>query len=158
MFVNFTALADTTNLPNAQTVNTATVAGAIPDLDGPTGPRPPETTPAPTKSDTEPVQIFNPTGIALAGYAVTATDGGASITWETASEQAIAGFNVLRASGEAAVQVNADLILAQYAGGGSGASYSIVDSGLGQGAYVYTLEIVKLDGSTERVEIGSLTK
>ena len=43
VFVNFTALADTTGLPNAQTVNTATVAGAIPDLDGPNNPRPPET-------------------------------------------------------------------------------------------------------------------
>jgi uncharacterized repeat protein (TIGR01451 family) len=157
VFVNFTALADTTGLPNQVTINTARAEGALPDLDGPTGTRPPETTPVPPQEDAEPVEVLNPTGITLAGFAVTPGEGGAVVTWETASEVEIAGFNLLRVRGEEAAQVNADLIVAQFAGGGSGAAYSIADGGLGQGAYAYILEIVKLDGSTERVELGSLT-
>ena len=130
VFVDFTAMADTTLLPNQETVNLARVEGARADLDGPGGPRPPETTPLPAQEASDGVQIIQPTGVEITGLNAVAQDGGVLLAWETASENNIVGFNVLRsADGGEPVAVNAELIVAQYAGADSGAAYSFVDSG-----------------------------
>ena len=145
--VNFIAKADTTLQQGGVTVNRAIVSGALIDPDGPTGPLPPAgpTTP---KEDTEPVQVLLPTGIALAGFNVAAADGGVLVTWDTASELDIVGFSVVR--GDAPL---GDFIVAAKAGSGEGAAYSFLDGNPGAGSYV--LEIYKVDGSVERVELGT---
>ena len=90
----------------------------------------------------------NATGVALAGFTVTAEGSTVSLTWETASEAEIIGFNVLRmAEGGAFVLVNAEFIPATYAGQGAGAAYALRDDGLPAGAYTYRLEVIGLDGS-----------
>ena len=88
------------------------------------------------------------TGVTLAGSSVTATDGGVLVAWDTASELDIVGFSVVR--GDVPV---ADFIAAEHAGASEGASYSVLDAAPGSGGYV--LLIYKLDGSQERVELGS---
>jgi hypothetical protein len=145
--VRFTAKADTTLLPGGVTINRAILQGVKVDPDGPTGPLPP-VGPLPTKEETEPVQVIQPTGVTLAGFGVAATDGGVLVTWDTASELDIVGFSVVR--GDAPV---GDFVAAAKAGANEGASYSLLDESPGAGGYV--LEIYKLDGSVERVDLGS---
>ena len=145
--VRFTAKADTTTLQNSQTINQAIVSGALIDLDGPTGPLPPAgpTTP---KNDTEPVQVIQPTGITLAGFSVAAADGGILVTWNTVSEHNIVGFKVARGSASLG-----DFVNAAKAGTNEGTTYKFLDKQPGTGRYA--LEVYKLDGSVERVDLGS---
>ena len=87
------------------------------DLDGRSGPRPPETTPLPPQEASDGIQITQPTGVEITGLNAVAEDGGVLLTWETASENDIVGFNVLRSTdGGEFVAVNAELIVAQYVG------------------------------------------
>jgi len=145
--VHFTAKADTTLQSGGVTINLALVSGALIDPDGPTGPLPPAgpTTP---KEETEPVVLIQPTGVRLAGFSVTTADGGVLVTWNTASEVGIAGFNVVR--GDAPV---GDFVAAAKAGANAGASYKLLDKNPGAGGYA--LNILKADGSVQRVDLGS---
>jgi uncharacterized repeat protein (TIGR01451 family) len=149
--VTFKALKDTEGKP---TVNTAKVEGAVPDLDGPDGPRPPETTPLPPLEEPEPVEILNPTGMSMGAVSVSRTGARVQLTWQTLSEAQILGFNVLRKDGGAWITVNAELILPAHAGAEVGAAYEFTDSQFGARTE-YALEVVKLDGSTERIGLGS---
>ena len=60
------------------------------------------------------------------------------ITWRSASEAEIIGYNVLRAAGAGDLTpVNAELIPAARAGQDSGSDYLFRDDGLAPGVYVY---------------------
>jgi len=158
VLITFTALADTHNvgLPGDETVNSATVSGALVDLDGPGGPGGDQSMPTVVATDT--VEIINPTGIALAGFWAEAQPGGALLTWQTAGESGLLGFNLLRSLAEAVardgrpafVRVNTALIPAQAPGADLGGTYAYQDDGLAAGTYTYLLEIVRLDGRVER--------
>ncbi len=76
---------------------------------------------------------------------VTVGPDGVLIAWETADESAILGFNVLRDG----VVVNAELILAGASGVNAGADLYLLDAGAPGAAYV--LEVIKLDGTVERI-------
>jgi len=66
----------------------------------------------------------------------------------------VLGFNVLRGlSADTLQPVNAELILAQLAGVNGGAAYSFADAAA-SGRYVYALEVIGLDGSVTRIQLG----
>ncbi len=151
VFVNFIAVADTTLLPNSKTVNIAVVPqqGTMVDPDGPTGGIPPAPSPVPDKTAEDGIQIINPTGVALARAGLTVTAEGVQVSWDTADESAILGFNILR-GGQA---VNAELILAATPGARLGAAYTFVHAAATD-TQGYALEIVGLDGRTKVIELG----
>ncbi|MBM4432000.1 MAG: hypothetical protein FJ026_16875 [Chloroflexi bacterium] len=148
--ITFTARADTTLLPpDGKTVNTAVVhdAWADPDGDGPQGP----VIPLPEKEASDRVRIETPTaveGVVLASLRAEALPEGVRISWETADEASILGFNVQREAGDGErVEVNEAFLFA--VGAGEGAAYAVLDDGVVSGTtYEYLLEVQLLDGTT----------
>ncbi len=99
-----------------------------------------------------------PTAVTMNGFAAEPAEGGAQVTWQTADESDILGFNVLRRSTDfgregsagAYSAVNAELITAAYMGLAQGNSYSYLDTDVRPGeTYQYQIEIIKLDGASE---------
>ena len=147
--INFTARGDTSALPNPhETVNAVTVANAVADPDGPSGPLP-ALAPLPTAQSSDGVAIYIPTGVTIEWFDAVVESGGVLVTWRTASETEIVGFNVLRQTTAATefVKVNPQLLVAEHAGQNLGAAYAFRDTRLQPGGYTYRLEAVKLDGS-----------
>ncbi len=145
----FKTLRDTTGLPGEQTPNTVTAYNVWGDADGPSGPLD-SVIALPDKSSTAPVGVFMPTGVGMTGFDATATAEGIAVTWETAEEANIAGFNVLRKVGDGELAViNSELLFAQNAGANQGAAYSFVDADQLEGVVTYALQVVRLDGSVE---------
>ena len=88
------------------------------------------------------------------GNAVVAlNDAGAVVAWDTVGEQQILGFNVLVLKDGAWTQANAEFISAEFAGLEAGRSYSFTIDAPEAGAQ-YALEVVLLDGSVSRIELG----
>ena len=91
-----------------------------------------------------------PTGVEIAGVQAAAQADGIVLIWQTANEAQIMGFNVLRqVEGGEPLQANVELIFAEYAGAGAGASYVFTDSGLPPDTYTYMLQIIRFDGTSE---------
>ena len=150
VIVTFKAIADTTDLPDHETVNTALVDSAWADPDG-FGPLE-ALEELPGQETSEGVEINLPTGLTLAALSGVARPDGVLIAWETASELHIVGFNVLRreAGGELQV-VNDEFIFAACAGASGGAAYAYQDKQTVSGTtYEYVLEMVKSDGSVQQ--------
>ena len=148
--VNFTAKAATDQLPNHQTINTATAHDVKADPDGPNGPNGP-IAPLDDQSDDAPVGILNPVGEPMGGFSAITSGGSVQLRWQSESESNILGFNILRKSGTGSYErVNDSLIFARNAGADAGASYRFIDRSVSGGAYTYQLEIVRLDGGVER--------
>ena len=155
--VTFEALKDTTGLTNGVTVNTATVANAWADPDGPDDPLGPDI-PLPEKSDDAGIQIILPTGLAMASFAAEWQDAEVLVTWTTLSELDIVGFNVQRShSGAEFVTLNPELFVAASAGSNGGNIYDFRDTSalLGE-AYQYRLEIMLSDGHVQRYGLQEL--
>ncbi len=104
---------------------------------------------------TDSVQYIGiPTAVSLVTFNATASaDHKVLLTWETASELDIVGFNLYRAEavdGQQA-QLNADLIPGQMPGSPSGAAYEHMDETVQPGAtYWYWLEGVDAQGAPTR--------
>ncbi len=148
----FTAKADTTNLlPDGQTENRARVEGALIDPDGPGGALPP-LLPLPAKEASDRVEIFKPTGVGA--YGLTAhvqADDSVVVSWKTASEANLLGFNVLRSATEAGPYgaVNDGVLLAAQSGMNAGNPYVFRDETADGKSYWYKLEVLRVDGITE---------
>jgi len=159
VIVTFTAKADThhVGLPNDETEDTATAHDVRADPDGPGGPLLEETLPA--ESATDGVGIEFPTGVVLVSLNGVARPDGVLVTWQTASELEVLGFNLLRAeAGSEWVLLNEVLIFAECAGAEWGADYGYRDGAVALGTtYYYLLEIVKSDGSVERYDVPAVT-
>ena len=82
------------------------------------------------------------TAVAVRGLAASAQRDGIAISWRTASEARIAGFNVYR--GE--TRINGQIIPAKHAGASGGASYRVLDRSALPGSRTYRLEVVRIDG------------
>ncbi|RLT40063.1 MAG: hypothetical protein DWI57_09120, partial [Chloroflexi bacterium] len=95
VIANFVSIKDTGSLTNSETINVATVSGAISDPDGP-GVAPTSPTPLPDQSSQDVVEIINPTAVLLANSQVSLGDNGALLAWQTVSEANVAGFHLLR--------------------------------------------------------------
>jgi hypothetical protein len=92
---------------------------------------------------------FGSTAVDLASFVATAQDTGVLITWTTATEIDLLGFNLYRAESFAGawIQVNEDLIPSQASGGPVGANYQFVDGFVEPGMiYYYWLEAVSSSG------------
>ena len=87
---------------------------------------------------------LGPTGVELASFAARRAKGGVTVSWRTANERNITGFNVWRAG----KKLNRSLIAAKRSGTVAGATYRIVDRKARAGvAYTYRLQAVARDGS-----------
>lgn len=150
IIVNFTARAATDPEPDHVTINTAVVHDDWADPDGASGPAPAIV--LPDQSDDASVQIVNPVAEELIDFSALTAGNAVRLRWTTASESNILGFNILRQNeGEAAfTQVNDAIIFARQAGADVGAAYDFVDRRRAEGATLYALEIIHLDGSVER--------
>ena len=101
----------------------------------------------------------------MAGFAAAPDANGVMVSWQTASELQMVGFNVLRSSLDSTrkggsaewVTVNEALIFAEFSGAANGAVYTFVDAGVEAGFYSYVLEIVRPDGSAERYGLAQVT-
>lgn len=84
--------------------------------------------------------------------------GGILVSWETSSEQALVGFNVLRERGDGAEAVRVNPVWIPSLGEASGpASYSFFDAGATSGvAYRYRIEAVTLEGLKSQSETVAL--
>ncbi|MBN1261123.1 MAG: hypothetical protein JXB35_10620, partial [Anaerolineae bacterium] len=94
--------------------------------------------------------ILTPTAVTLAAFEAAAQPGGVLITWETASEIDLLGFNVLRSENGAGprLPLNKAPIPAQFPGGGLGALYTYLDdTALPATGYDYWLEVLQADGA-----------
>lgn len=97
----------------------------------------------------------SPTVVDIASFTAETTSGGTVVLrWETVSEIDIVGFNILRSDdgGRTYAQRNPSLIAAQSSGSSVGALYAFTDAAVpASGRYLYLLEVVRRDGSRERV-------
>ena len=159
VIVWFNAGDDTTALPNGDTLNIATVIGALPDPDGPLGPLPQWTSPLPTDEATAGVEILNPTGLGVYGLSARPLGLDVVIRWKTASEASIIGFNVLRSEQKWMAgpmifeQVGAGMVEAAHAGSNSGQTYSVTDATADAGhSYRYVLEVYGRSGIVEELD------
>lgn len=145
--VEFVARLDTTLLPGSATDNTAEGKGV--DAGGQT---------VPDKSDTASVQIFNPTGIALADRGVAFANDVVTLSWETVDESQIVAFNLYRVDLYGGrVQLNGQPIEAQKAGQTTGALYSYEDATVDGGfIFRYELELLTSDGAADLFGMGSV--
>jgi hypothetical protein len=94
-----------------------------------------------------------PTGVEMVGFGARRSAGGVLVTWETASEVEMLGFRVLRRSSDGSdfAAIHPDLIFASHGGAAAGSEYAFLDRrAQGPGGVTYQLEIMKLDGSSER--------
>jgi len=80
--------------------------------------------------------------------------GGALVSWDTATERGLLGFNVLRSRADRAGAVRVNPVWIPSVGESSGpAAYSFFDAGAEPGvAYRYEIEAVTLEGLTSRSE------
>jgi hypothetical protein len=90
-----------------------------------------------------------PTAVTLAGFSVDQKPGRVIVSWQTAQEIDLLGFNLYRSSelGGERQRLNGTLIVAQWMGGLGGTTYEFDSAGLAPGsAYYYWLEVVSMDG------------
>jgi len=150
VIVNFIAKNQTSDLPDDITLNTARAHDIVADPDGPNGANTITATLA-DQSSSDSVNIHNPVGESMGGFSLVSSRSAVMLKWQSASEINIFGFNVLRSdNGGTFEKINTEIILAQHAGADIGASYHLIDQPDFDGHYRYQLEILHLDGTTER--------
>jgi subtilisin-like proprotein convertase family protein len=92
----------------------------------------------------------NPPPLAVGVSRFAASSRGAQVTlsWRTAVESTILGFNLFRSAGGSTERVNRSLIQAHRAGSPAGSAYRFVDTHVRRGvSYTYRLQLVHRDGS-----------
>jgi M6 family metalloprotease-like protein len=90
------------------------------------------------------LSTVRPTALILTAFNVAGQDGEMQLSWETAFESTLLGFNVYRADSAQAIpaKLNPLLIPSQY-GGANGGSYTFADPGAAAGKiYYYWIELV----------------
>lgn len=107
-------------------------------------------TPTPTNTPTNtltPTPTRPPTGIRMSGLRAQRRVGGVDITWETASEADVTGFDVLRAGQVTGPfeRINEQLIAATGSAA-AGGSYSLTDDRAPAGRLVYRVEALDAGG------------
>lgn len=72
---------------------------------------------------------------------------GISVSWRTAGETDLLGFNIYRSTADKQIKVNRQLIRAKSAGSPAGGSYRLLDRHVRAGiTYAYRLQVLSLDG------------
>jgi hypothetical protein len=95
-----------------------------------------------------------PTAVALRSFGALPSKKQVVVSWRTASETSVLGFNVYRVAGRRSIRLNRGLIHAQAAATVADGSYRLVDRSVRPGAqYTYRLQAVALSGT--RTWVGS---
>jgi hypothetical protein len=92
-----------------------------------------------------------PTAVELDSFTAEPQSDGVLLTWRTATELDVVGFNLYRSKsrGGPRTQLNAKLIASQMPGSAFGASYSFVDEAAAKGGrYYYWLEELDVHGGS----------
>jgi uncharacterized repeat protein (TIGR01451 family) len=151
--VEFIAKADTTPLPDQETINNVTISGARYDPDGSGGV--PEQGPLPSKSANDGVGILSPTSVLLADYGLDAGESRVDIHWQTVDESNIAQFELYRV--ENGVSTRLATLEAEKPGQPVGFRYTYADSDVStQVWYEYHLDVLQLDGSVTTMPLGNI--
>jgi len=146
----FNALADTSFLPGGRTAVTATVQGAWANPAGPTLSG--SLLLLSAQSSAVGVRVILPTGLTVTGLAAMRAPAGVAVTWQTANEARLAGFEVLRrttggGNPGAWRVVSPALIVAEHAGASQGGEYIFLDrTAAATERYEYELAAWLLDG------------
>ncbi len=92
-----------------------------------------------------------PTSVLMSSFEARRDAEGIRLSWLTASEADMIGFNVLRSEGDGEFHhLNAELLPAQRAGSENGNDYKYQDTGAIAGkTYRYKLQVMKPDGTTQ---------
>jgi hypothetical protein len=99
----------------------------------------------------------SPTAVATRSFISHWTKAGVALSWRTASETDLLGFNVWRSSGKSWRLVNPTLIHATHAGTTGGAVYRLFDRTARSGRfYSYRLQTVALSGKRAWFGVGSV--
>ena len=94
------------------------------------------------------VNTGNPTAATLTSFTAKAARTSVQLSWRTAAELDVLGFDVWRSAGGKAVKLNRSLVPAKAIARAGGASYRLVDRNLRPGvAYTYRLQVVRQDGT-----------
>ena len=149
--VTFTGRSDTHAIGGQGAPGMATIQNGYFDPDGPAGSLAPFAIPAVSSASADAyVRVFVPTGLTLVDFTAAANQSRVTLTWRTANEAQILGFNVFRRVSNGPLQpVNGELIPAEHAGANQGTTYTFTDKPA-TGAYAYLLEVIQLDGSRIR--------
>ncbi len=153
VIASFRTGADTTLLPGGRTPVVATVQGAWANPDGPSllG----SLLLVPNRSGSASVRILQPTGLTVTDLVARRTPAGVEVTWRTANEARILGFEVLRRSVSGGNSgpwraLTPELIVAEHAGASQGGAYRFDDRDVEpSGLYEYGLAVHLLDGRKE---------
>ena len=166
--LTFKALRDPGTLNGNSTTNTVETLDGWADPDGPATVSAAALAPAVTGplGSIEPVDgiegsgidssvvILASTGVQMVSSSVTQTEAGTLIRWATNNELRVRGFHLLRESNGQMTQLNSEVIVAQSSGQVAGGSYEYTDTETDAGA-TYWLDVEGIDGSAERVQLGS---
>lgn len=88
-----------------------------------------------------------PTAVRVTSFNARVAKRGAVVTWRTAQEQNVLGFNVYRSKARKSVKLNHRLVRARGAGSLAATSYRLLDRSARTGkTYLYRLQVVTLDG------------
>ncbi len=89
-----------------------------------------------------------PTGVTLGSFSVQGSADRVAVTWDTANEASLAGFNLYRSDAAAGPQILLAFVPALTPGGAQGHAYSYDDVAVGPTkSYWYTLEVVSVTGA-----------
>ncbi|MFN2468524.1 MAG: hypothetical protein ABR521_10410 [Gaiellaceae bacterium] len=88
-----------------------------------------------------------PTAAFLKAFGAARTSRGVRLSWRTAQETDVVGFDVYRSRGGRLAKVNRTLVPARHAGAARGATYGLLDRSAARGRSTYRLEVLKADGS-----------
>ncbi len=96
------------------------------------------------------------TAVSVTAFSARRLAGGVHLSWRTAQEATLAGFNLYRVTGRGAVKVNRPLIAAKRAGEARGSAYAFMDRAAQRGARAtYRLQAVNLDGTRAWVRLAT---
>ena len=104
------------------------------------------------------LQGCGPTAVLVRDFVAKARGRRVTLSWQTASETELVGFNVWRIARGSSQRVNRALIRAEYAGRARGAAYRVVDRSARRGVpYRYRLQLVHRDGTRSWAGAASIT-
>ena len=147
IIVNFTAKAATESLPDHSTINYAGAHDVATDPDGPNGANGPIGT-LPDQQDSDSVTILDPVGVSIADFSARSNGRSVRLSWQTATEYDILGFNLLRSVDDGDFEfVNETVIMARAAGADRGERYAYEDLRVDGERIRYILQVIHLDGS-----------
>ena len=100
-----------------------------------------------------------PTNVTLSLFKAACAKKGSTVTWRTAVENSLLGFNLFRVQGKKQVKLNKTVISAKAVGRAGGAKYTFADKAAKKNTvYTYKLQIIDLQGAKSFIGSAKLKK